>query len=94
MLNKFLNSKVNLLIQHITVQDQDGQNKEQHSIIYNAFKLGENFYIQNNGLVMGNPLSPFLTNLFMSEFESIYSELDRIAGMNFPDEYQFLEALQ
>ena len=26
-LNKFLHSEVNLLIQHITVQDQDGQNK-------------------------------------------------------------------
>ena len=27
-LNKFLHSKVNLLIQHIIVQDQDGQNND------------------------------------------------------------------
>ena len=39
-------------------------------ILHNAFKFGENFYIQNNGLAMGNPLSPFLANLFMSEFET------------------------
>ena len=28
-LNKFLHSEVNLLIQHIIVQDQDGQNNKQ-----------------------------------------------------------------
>ena len=38
-------------------------------IFHNAFKFVENFYIQNNGLTMGNPLSPFLANLFMSELE-------------------------
>jgi Reverse transcriptase (RNA-dependent DNA polymerase). len=39
-------------------------------IFHNAFKFGEKFYIQNNGLAMGNPLSPFLANLFMSELET------------------------
>ena len=39
-------------------------------ILHNTFEFGENFYIQNNGLAMGNPLSPFLANLFMREFET------------------------
>ena len=36
-------------------------------IFYNAFKFWDTFYIQNDGLAMDIPLSPFLT--IMSEFE-------------------------
>ena len=34
-------------------------------IFHNAFKFRENFYVQNDGLL----LSPFLANLFMSELK-------------------------
>ena len=34
-------------------------------IFQNALKFGENLYIQNNVLAMGNPLSPYLANLWV-----------------------------
>ena len=40
-LSKFLHSEVNLLIQHIIVQDQDGQNNDK-------YKRTNNVYIYNN----------------------------------------------
>jgi hypothetical protein len=39
----------------------------------NAFQFNNKFYIQNFGTSMGNPLSPFLANLFMSHFETQFS---------------------
>lgn len=35
----------------------------------NFFQYDGKFYTQSEGLAMGNPLSPFLANLFMSNFE-------------------------
>lgn len=33
------------------------------------FQLGDNFYIQKDGLPMGSPLSPAVANIFMNWFE-------------------------
>ena len=35
----------------------------------NCFQFNNNFFEQREGTAMGNPLSPFLANLFMSRFE-------------------------
>jgi len=36
----------------------------------NAFQYNEKFYEQTRGTAMGNPLSPFLAEVFMSKFET------------------------
>jgi hypothetical protein len=36
----------------------------------NYFSFANKFYNQDSGLSMGNPLSPFLANLFMSFLET------------------------
>lgn len=39
----------------------------------NAFQFNSKIYSQEFGTAMGNPLSPFLANLFMSHFETVAS---------------------
>lgn len=41
----------------------------EHCIQNNYFQFQDKFYKQTKGLAMGNPLSPFLANLFLSCFE-------------------------
>jgi hypothetical protein len=36
----------------------------------NVFQFNEKFYEQSTGTAMGNPLSPFLAEVFMSRFET------------------------
>ena len=40
----------------------------------NFFKFNNKFFQQKSGLAMGNPLSPFLADLFMSSFENLIIE--------------------
>jgi hypothetical protein len=35
----------------------------------NIFQINDKFYQQNEGTAMGNSLSPFIADLFMSRFE-------------------------
>ena len=36
----------------------------------NCFQFNKTFFEQHEGTVMGNALSPFIANLFMSRFET------------------------
>jgi hypothetical protein len=44
-LNKFLHREVNLLIQHIIVQDQDGQNNNISKVVLKFIFIQKDFFI-------------------------------------------------
>jgi len=42
-----------------------------HCLMSNIFRFGEEFYLQKQGVAMGNPVAPIVAILFMHRFESL-----------------------
>ena len=58
-LNKFLHSEVNILIQHVIVQDQEEQNNITH--LPQTFRLTLEFILSNEGIKFG--ISPIIYSI-------------------------------